>query len=544
MSLGAATVIAVGIGAAVMGSSNTILAAEPGVSTQAVTRRITAAQYRNIITDAFGGDIDLGGYFEPDLRAEGLLAVGASRVSISAAGMEQYDAMSRAIAAQVVDEKHRALLIPCKPVAETAPDDACARTFLGKTGRLLYRRPLTNVEIDAYVLAASKGAEITKSFYNGAGLSLAAMLSSPTFLFREQGLEPDPRRRGAIRLDSYAKASQLSFFLWNSAPDLALLTAAEKGELHSEKGLARQVDRMLASPRVEAGLRAFFIDHLNFSAFETLSKDTALFPEFSAQVAADAQEQTLRTILGVVLVNRGDYRDIFTTKKTFLTRELGAIYRVPVFNEGPNGAPDEWQPFEFESADPRGGILTQVSFTALHSPSGRGSATLRGKALREVLLCQKVPAPPGAVDFTGFERLASLGRSTARQRLAAHATNPVCAGCHKITDPIGLALETFDGQGAFRTSENGLPIDTAGELNGIKYQDAVGLARAIHADPAATSCLVDRMSSYALGQPASKVDKTWTQSLTKGFAEKGYRVPELMREIATSESLYRVGSAN
>jgi hypothetical protein len=148
------------------------------------------------------------------------------------------------------------------------------------------------------------------------------------------------------------------------------------------------------------------------------------------------------------------------------------------------------------------------------------------------------------VDFTGFERLASLGRSTARQRLAAHATNPVCAGCHKITDPIGLALETFDGQGAFRTSENGLPIDTAGELNGIKYQDAVGLARAIHADPAATSCLVDRMSSYALGQPASKVDKTWTQSLTKGFAEKGYRVPELMREIATSESLYRVGSAN
>ena len=532
--------VALGIGAAAMSVPEPIVAAEQGASTQNVTRRITAAQYRNIITDAFGGDIDLGGYFEPDLRAEGLLAVGASRVSISASGMEQYDAMSRAISAQVVDEKHRALLVPCKPAAETAPDDACARTFLGKTGRLLYRRPLTNSELDAYMLAARKGTEITKSFYNGAGLSLAAMLSSPTFLFREQVIESDPRRKGTKRLDGYAKASQLSFFLWNSGPDFALLTAAEKGDLHTPKGLARQVDRMLASPRLEAGVRAFFIDHLNFSAFETLSKDTALFPEFSAQVVADAQEQTLKTILDVVLVKQGDYRDVFTTKKTFITRELGAIYRVPVFNDGPNGAPDEWQPYEFEPTDPRGGILTQVSFTALHSPSGRGSATLRGKALREVLLCQKVPAPPGEVDFTGFERLASLGRSTARQRLAAHATDPVCAGCHKITDPMGLALETFDGQGAFRTTENGLPIDTAGEFNGLKYQDAAGLGRAIHADPAAASCLVDRMSSYALGQPASKVDKVWTQSLTKAFADKGYRVPDLMREIATSESLYRV----
>ncbi|MGE0447696.1 MAG: DUF1592 domain-containing protein, partial [Vicinamibacterales bacterium] len=353
---------------------------------------------------------------------------------------------------------------------------------------------------------------------------------------------PDPRVKGAFRLNSFAKASQLSFFLWNSAPDAALLTAAEKGEQHTQKGLARQVERMLASPRLEAGLRAFFTDHLNFSAFETVSKDTAVFPEFSAQVVADAQEQTLRTILDVVLVNRGDYRDIFTTKKTFLTRELGAIYSVPVFDVGPNGAPDAWQVHEFGPSDPRGGILTQIAFTALYSPSGRGSATLRGKALREVLLCQHVPAPPGQVDFTGFERLGSLGRSTARQRLAAHAVDPVCAGCHKITDPIGLALENFDGQGGFRTTENGLPIDTAGEFNGVKFQDAAGLGRAIHADPAATSCLVDRMASYALGQPASKVDKAWTSSLNSAFAENGYRVPDLMREIALSESLYRVAA--
>ena len=144
----------------------------------------------------------------------------------------------------------------------------------------------------------------------------------------------------------------------------------------------------MGSPRLEEGMRAFFVDQFRFDEFEVLAKDAALFPKFSAQAAADAREQTLRTVIDVVLTRNADYREIFTTKKTFLTPELGAIYRVPIFKEGPNGSPDEWQPYEFDSNDPRGGILTQVAFTALHSPAGRGSPTLRGKAVREIALCQ------------------------------------------------------------------------------------------------------------------------------------------------------------
>jgi hypothetical protein len=151
---------------------------------RAVTRLLTADQYRNVIADVFGDDIDLGGRLEPDLRADGLLAVGAAQVSIAPAGMEQYDAMARAVANQILDANHRAGVLPCRPATAAAFDEPCARAFLAKAGRLLYRRPLTQPELDAYVKAARIGTQISGGFYDGVGLSVAGMLSSPKFLFR------------------------------------------------------------------------------------------------------------------------------------------------------------------------------------------------------------------------------------------------------------------------------------------------------------------------------------------------------------------------
>src|ERR1700761_3533674 len=231
--------------------------AQPGraqdVPGRAVTRLLTADQYRNIVADVFGDDIDLGGRLEPDLRADGLLAVGATQISIAPAGMEQYDAMARAVAAQILDANHRAGVLSCRPATVAKFDEACARAFLAKAGRLLYRRPLRAAELDAYVKAARIGAQASGNFDEGVGLSLAGMLSSPKFLFREETLEPDPEHRGRLRLDGYSRASQLSFFLWNSAPDGPLLDAAARGELNSSSGLRRQVERMMASPRLEEG---------------------------------------------------------------------------------------------------------------------------------------------------------------------------------------------------------------------------------------------------------------------------------------------------
>lgn len=522
-------------------ASNAVMVtnAASAASAAPVTRRLTAAQYRNIIADTFGNDIDLGGRLEPDVRDAGLLAAGASKATVTPAGMEQYDLMGRKIASQVLDEKHRRLFMPCSPKTTTAADDACARQFLSKTGTSLYRRPLVKDELDAYVLAARRGADITKDFYEGLGLSLSVMLSSPKFLFVTERIDPTSKSApGTFAMDDYSKASQISFLLWNSSPDPQLLKAAERGELRTKEGLARQVDRMLGSRKLERGLRSFFEDKFAFSEFETTKKDPALFPEFSAQVISDAQEQTLRTIMDTVLVRKADYREIFTTKKTFLTRELAAIYRVPLYGDGPNGSPDSWRPYEFAENDPRGGILTQVAFTALHSPAGRGSVTIRGKAVREVFLCQKVPPPPGEVDFSKFAEAATGG--TARMRLAQHAVDPACAGCHKAMDPIGFALENFDGQGAFRTTENGLPIDTSGELGGIKYNDAAGLGRALVESKAATRCLVSRLLAYAMGRPTGAADRDRIDEFNAYFAKQNYRVPELLREIALSDSLYQV----
>ena len=143
-----------------------------------------------------------------------------------------------------------------------------------------------------------------------------------------------------------------------------------------------------------------------------------------------------------------------------------------------------WQPYEFPPNDPRAGILSQVSFVALHSPPGRSSPTLRGKALREIMLCQRVPAPPGNVEFKIVQDTNNPEYKTARARLDVHRTNPVCAGCHKLIDPMGLALENFDGDGAYRTSENGAKIDASGALDGVTFTDAVGLGKAMHDNPA------------------------------------------------------------
>ena len=508
-----------------------------------VINRITESQYANIIADVFGSDIDLGGRFEPGMRQDGLLAVGSSRVSVTASGMEQYDAMAHAIASTVVDDAHREMLVPCTPAAADKPDDACAETFFSEAGLLLYRRPLTASQLDAYVAAAHIGTEQAGDFYEGLSLSLAGMLSSPMFLFREQRTEPDPDRTGQLRLDAYSKAAQLSFFLWDSGPDAQLLEVAASGAIHTDEGLKRQVDRMLASPRLESGLRAFFSDNFRFSEFGTLIKDTIIFPKFDPAVAEQAREQTMRTVLDVVMKQNADYRDIFTTKRTFLTPELGSIYNVPVFKSGPNGSPDQWQPYEFSEEDPFTGILTQISFTALHSPAGRSSPTFRGKALREIMMCQEVPAPPGDVDFTLFESGKDLRNATARERLALHSAEPMCAGCHKITDPLGLALENFDGLGEFRTHDNGALIDASGQLNGSGFDGADDFADVVRDDPAITSCLVERMSSYAVGRSAKDDKKDWIKGLNADFAQTGFRIIGLMRAIALSDDLYTLSNA-
>jgi hypothetical protein len=497
-------------------------------------QRLSAAHYRQMVSDIFAPDIKLGGRFEPGMRKNGLLAVGASAVAMSPSGFEQYDNMARTVAGQVVDAKHRDALVPCKPADAKKSDPACATQTLTKYARLLFRRPATDKEIAQPVALAGQAADAKGDFYAGLSYGLAELLDSPSFIFRKDVAETDPSDKTKLRLTGYSKASRLSFFLWNAGPDEELLRAAQAGELDSKSGLDKQVDRMLASPRLENGVRAFFIDFLDFDQFDSLAKDAAIYPVFGAKVAHDAQEQTLRTAVDLLVTRKGDYRDLFTTRKTFLTRNLGVVYKVAVTSE------KDWDAYEFPADDPHAGILTQLSFTELHAHPGRSSSTLRGKAVREILLCQVVPSPPANVNFTVVQDTNNPNFKTARDRLTAHRTEATCAGCHKIMDPIGLGLENFDGAGQFRAAENGAPIDPSGEIDGVKFTDAASLGQAIHDNPSATACLANSLYRYAASRDFDPSEREWQTWLGKKFAADGYRLPDLMKTIATSDAFYAV----
>jgi len=513
---------------------------EPKTDGAAATmRRLTQQQYRNVIADVFGPDMKIVGRMDPDIRKDGLLQIGATEATFTPGGLEQYDAMARAIAAEVLDEKSRKFFMPCAPASEKSADPTCAKQVIVAVGQLLFRRPLSNEEIEHHLTLTDDAADRLGNFYKGLEAGLAGLLVSPSFLFQKDVAEPDPDDAGKFRLTAYSKASRMSFFLWNSTPDDMLLRAAENGELNTKKGLAKQADRMLSSPRLKDGVRGFFDDFLQFSMFDALAKDSTIYPKFSQAVAVDAREQTLRTIAEFLTTEDADYRDLFTTRKTYLSRTLGMVYRVPV----PVDGPDEWMPYEFPANDRRAGLLTQLSFTAMYALPGRSSATLRGKAIREVFLCQTVPAPPNNVDFSRFEDTGDAVRKTARERLTAHRASPVCAGCHAFIDPMGLALENFDGLGAFRQTENGAPIDASGELDGMKFTDAVGLGRAMHDSSQPAACLVNKIFAYGTGHMPTKGEQDWIKYLRTNFQADGYRVPRLLRRIVNSDAFYRVNPA-
>jgi hypothetical protein len=512
-------------------------AASPGDSDMPTSLRLSPSQYRLTIGDIFESSIKITGRFEPEMRDQGMLAIGARTANITDSGIQADDEIARSVATQVVDEHHRAELIGCKPRSETQSDDDCARSFFRRVGPSLFRRPLSDEEIEINVKAAGAAADTVHDFYKGLADSLAEMLISPDFLFRYRMMEPDTAHAGQEHMNLYSKASQLSFFLWNTTPDEDLLDAAKSGALNTRAGLEKQVNRLIASPRIADGISALFSDMLGFSDFEAVSKDPTFFPRYTPSIKEEAQDQTLRTIVDHIVNRHADYRDLFTTPHTFLTVDLAALYDVPLVDTTDNGQPQHWIPYTYPAGDPHAGLLSQASFTTLWSPSGRTSPTGRGKALRQNMLCEKVPPPPGNVSFKFVEDTSNPQYKTTRERLMAHRTEPMCAGCHKLTDPIGLALENFDSAGEFRTSENGIAIDASGELNGKQFDGPLGLGRTVHDDPAAVSCVAQRAFAFETGYMPPKDDARW-QQIQQRFAASHYDVLELLRAIALSDLSY------
>ncbi len=498
-------------------------------------RLLTSEQYLNTLTYIFGTDLKVDPHFPPLRRTDGLIEDGASIAGVTDAQLEQYQRVAATVAAKVVSSERRSFLMPCTPSSDTKADRGCAAKFLSTNGRYLYRRPLTRDEVNALVTTASAAADRLKDFYAGLSIATEGMLLDPEVLFVTESGQSDPHHPGHEHLDAYSLASRLSLFLWNAAPDDQLLKAAQSGEILTDKGRARVVDMMLASPRLVTGMRAFFDDMLGMDDFATLAKDPAIYPGFTGVTAADAREQTLRTIIDQLITKDRDYRDLFTTRETFISPTLAVIYGLP--------SPPDWAPYEFPAGSSRVGLLTQIGFLAGHAHPGRSSPTLRGKALREILLCEHVPRPPPNVDFSKVEN-PDPSLKTMRQRLTVHRSNPVCAGCHRITDPIGLALENFDGAGEYRATENGAPIDASGTLDGRDFNSPEGLGEALHDNPALSSCLVQRAFAYGTGHALRPQDKPLLDYFNARFQAEGYRLPQLLRTITLSNAFTEVADTD
>ncbi len=491
--------------------------------------RLTAAQYANSIAALFGDDIVVPPEPEPDAREGGLLAVGAGVSTLSPRGVENFERAAYAVAGQVLDAERRDRVLPC-PAAEL--DRSCMEAFTAEWGRRIWRRPLTADEITRLAEVGERAGETLGDAVAGLEYTLAGLLQSPNFLFRRELGEPDPADAGRRRFTDYEMAARLSFLLWNVTPDDALLDAAEAGELTTAEGLRAHAERMYADPRSRDGVMRIFIEWLGLDDLDELRKDTAVFVAMSPEVGSAARTETLSLIDDLVFARDADFRGFLTERRTFVDRKLAALYGVRA------PARDGFAPVDLTGSGRRG-FLGQVSFLALNSHPTSTSATLRGKFVREKLLCQVVPPPPSDVD-TSIPEPSGTTR-TLRERVAEHLTNPACAGCHELTDKVGLAFETFDGLGVARTLDHGAVIDPSGDLDGVPFSDADQLVELIAGDPGFGFCVARHVFRYGTGTLDARDQEALVQTLADRFAADGHRFEGLLFDFIASPAFREAG---
>jgi hypothetical protein len=495
--------------------------AEPSV------RRLTAKQYRNTLTDLFGDGLVL-----PPLDEEpatgGFSTTGASQVGTSFQGVEQYLAAADAVARQVLeDETRRYTVVGCVPRARTDRD--CAGRYLTRLGRSAFRRPLTEEEHRRFLDMAMATAQARSDFWSGLRVAVTALLASPSFIYVVERGRPQPDSTGRVPLTSWEIATRLSLFLWNTSPDPLLLDAAERDELADPAGLRRHVHRLLASPRAKEGLRNFFAELYRMDALDSVRRDKEKLPATSVRaIGRTMKEETMLVLEHNIFTERADFRKLFTTRDTFLNRDMAVLYGARVVDGG------MFTKIMLATDSPRRGLLGHASFLAGTSAPDKTSPTIRGKYVREILLCEPVPAPPPDVD-TNLPP-AEGAHQTTRDRLEEHRLDFGCGKCHKLIDPIGLAFERFDHFGEYRELEHGQEIDPSGDLDGQPFADPIALGELLSRDPRVPACLMKNLYSYATGRIPGKDDQRALAALNLTFQRSGYKVWDALVALATSDS--------
>jgi cytochrome c551/c552 len=411
--------------------------------------------------------------------------------------------------------------------ANPGEEDLAAKRILTALLRRAYRRPVTDVDLqgpfELYRKARAEG-----GFEAGIEMGLSAVLVSPDFLFR---VERDPAGNspnGVYRVSDIELASRLSFFLWSSIPDDELLDVAVVGKLHEPAVLERQVRRMLADARSRALVTNFASQWLHLRNLEAITPDMRLFPDFDDNLRQAFRQETELFFESVLREDR-NVLDLLRANYTFVNERLAKHYGIP------NVYGTRFRRIELDEDSWRGGLLRQGSILTVTSYATRTSPVVRGKWILDNLL--GVPPPPPLPDVPALKDNTVDGNLSVRKRLAEHRTNPTCAACHNLMDPVGLSLEKFDAVGRRRNAEAGIAIDTSGGLpDGSKFADVHGLESALLRRPELfVGTVAEKLLTYSLGRGIEYYDAPAIRTIVRDARSQDFRMSSIILGVVRSQ---------
>ena len=428
-------------------------------------------------------------------------------------------------AAGVSDTPSRTRILTCRP-KDASQEAACARNIVTTLARRAFRRPPTDDDIATLMQLYALGRE-EGTFEAGIRTAVQATLARPEFIFRFERV-PDGLTAGQhYKINDLELAARLSYFLWGSGPDDALIEIASQGQLRTSAVLEKQVRRMLADPRAESLSTHFAAQWLRLTGLAEVHPEPTIFPDFTRNLAQSMRREVELLFDSIVREDRS-LLDLLTADYTFVNEELAKHYGLPNvagphFRRVPLTDPNRFGLLG------RGAVLTQTSL------ANRTSPVARGKYVLEVLLGAPPPLPPPNVPPLA-ETVNNEAVLPVRERMEQHRKNATCAGCHKIMDPIGLALENFDATGRWRKNDGHVPVDPRGEMyDGRPLDGPVSLRAAIvgHAD-AFRSGFSESLLSYALGRVLDHTDMPTARAITRQAARERDRFSAFVMAVVTS----------
>lgn len=492
-------------------------ARDPGTVT---LHRLNRVEYNNTIRDLFFGlALSPADDFPADDESHGFNNI-ASALSVDSVLFEMYERAADDVLRAAFAAPDRTAWLPC-----TTSDAACSQRVIESIASRAWRRPLEEAErkrLLAVVQASeTAGLEREESLKQG----VKAVLISPNFLFRVE-LDPAPSSIEPHALNAFELASRLSYFLWSSMPDEALFTLARSGELLKPAVVTEQVDRMMGDPKADALAKNFASQWLRTRRIDdSLTKDAKVYPGFNADLRKSMRTE-LDLLLARFIAEKRSLSDLLLAEDTFVDDRLAKFYGIP--SPGAEG-------FKLVSLAgvPRRGILTTAGMQSLLAYPERTSPVVRGVWVLEQLLCiQPAPPPPNLA----IPEIVPSAASTTREELAQHRASPVCASCHSLMDPLGLAFENYDAIGAYRKLDAGKDIDATGQLpDGQMFADALGMTSLLAHHPDVQRCLTEKAITYALGRGLSASDDVYVEGMSTKAAAGAMSFRDLAKSIATSD---------